>query len=285
MGFNCPSCPRSRESLSMLHMHCMVAHPKQIFTCPWCTVPFGSLQALQKHGGNCRKLEQREVKAPREGEIDEFFIHFNECQVCDCKFTSNDEAIKHYKVEHLNFTYICDMCQMNFSQSGDLDIHYVVCGADPTSPSTASKTATAFNGSSSSQIKGIQNISACHVDCDAASEDCAAAAMLNDSELIEFYDEYCMECEMEFENSREFAEHFDAEHDVFVCTVCKVGFIEPALLRKHFAQKHAGDKYSTYYYGNELRKSFANQTEMSSTDYEHLSQVSCPFLVDCTVNH
>lgn len=78
MVFNCPSCPRSRESLSMLHMHCMVAHPKQIFTCPWCTVPFGSLQALQKHGGNCRKLEQREVKAPREGEIDDFsFISMN----------------------------------------------------------------------------------------------------------------------------------------------------------------------------------------------------------------
>lgn len=279
MVFNCPSCPRSRESLSMLHMHCMVAHPKQIFTCPWCTVPFGTLQALQKHGGDCRKLEQREVKAPREGEIDEFFIHFNECQVCDCKFTSNEEAIKHYKVEHLNFTYICDMCKMSFSQSCDLKIHYVLCGTNATLPSEASKTAMVSNGCSGTQKKQTKGISACHVEYGTAHEDCAADAMLNDSELIEFYDEYCMECEMEFENSRKFAEHFDAEHDVFVCTTCKVGFMEPALLKKHFEQKHAADKYSTYYYGNELRKSFENRTEMS-TDYEHLSQVSCPFLVD-----
>lgn len=263
----------------MLHMHCMVAHPKQIFTCPWCTVPFGTLQALQKHGGDCRKLEQREVRAPREGEIDEFFVHFNECQVCVCKFNSNDDAIKHYKVEHLNFTYICDMCKMNFSQSCDLEVHYVICGTNPTLPSEASKTSIVSNGTSASQNKGTKVINACHVDCGTRNKDCGADAMLNDSELIEFYDEYCMDCEMEFNSSREFAEHFDAEHDIFVCSACKIGFMEPALLKRHFAEKHGEDKYSTYHYGNELRKSFANQTEMI-TDYEHLSQVSCPLLVD-----
>lgn len=209
------------------------------------------------------------MKAPREKGIDSYFAETDGCRMCECRFGSAKEATKHYKEQHLNITYFCDMCEMSFSQSRELDIHYVTCGTKPIAPSEVPKPTTLSNCTTGSQ-NNRTNISSTRQDnCNTAKENCAAAPMLDDSEFIEFCEEYCLECEMDFANSREFAEHFDAEHDTFVCTICKIGYMDPALLKSHFAQKHSGDKYSTYYYGNELRKSFANQTE-TSTRFEHV---------------
>lgn len=258
----------------------MVTHPNNFFTCPLCTMPFGSLEALRMHAGNCRKLEERPVKA-LEGEIDKFFRDSNDCRMCSSHLDSAEEMIEHFKHQHLHFTYICEMCGMDFPQKSDFNNHNVACAR-----ACGSILSIARNDNQSQNEVGAS--SNCHDhehdDSYAAGGHCAADDEgLDDTEFIDCCDEYCLECEMDFGNSREFAEHFDAEHDIFICTICKIGYLDPNSLKKHFARKHTGEKYSTYYYGNELRKSFANRTEMS-TVYEHISQISCPTFVNLTLN-
>lgn len=277
LSLKCPLCPRVREWISYLQMHCMVTHPDKFFTCPVCTMPFGSLEALRQHAGNCSKLEERPVKA-LDGEIDKFFRDSDDCRMCSGHFDSAEEMIDHFKHQHLHFTYNCEMCGKDFSQKSDLHIHSVACAR-----ASESILSTASSGNQDqNEVDASINCQG-HDDCNTAGGYCAADESLDDSEFIDCCEEYCLECELDFGNLREFAEHFDLEHDIFICTICKIGFLEPNALKKHFALKHAGEKYATYYYGNELRKSYANRTEMI-TLREHISQISCPDFVDLSLD-
>lgn len=285
MAYKCPLCPRTRDSIDFLHMHCVAAHgDKEFFTCPWCTLPFGKIQELQKHESSCRKLEEREVKAPREGDIDDFYCQGGECKLCECRFTSEEEATKHYKVQHLKFTYFCDTCGTDFRGSQDLKTHSITCAMMPTLSAGLTKLSVQKSGIDSDLQIENKVPSTCHDNCKAVKENCADASVLDDddSEVIEYFDKYCMECEINFATFKEFADHLDSEHDEFACPFCEIGFFYPMALSAHFRKKHPEDKHTIYYLGNEFRKSFANRTE-SNTFQEHVSQISSPFLVDSTL--
>lgn len=61
MNFECHLCSYTTDSIPLLHVHCINAHPREFFTCPWCTIPFGSLRTLQKHTKNCPQFNTNEV--------------------------------------------------------------------------------------------------------------------------------------------------------------------------------------------------------------------------------
>lgn len=121
--YKCPVCAFADESLAILHVHCVSGHPKEFFTCAWCTVPFATLRALKMHIRNekCPDLHKDE---PREGEINTVQLNNEICFRCDGRFDSAEAAIKHYKEQHLNFSYICEKCGDYFQHNSSLDIHY-----------------------------------------------------------------------------------------------------------------------------------------------------------------
>lgn len=82
MEYKCPSCAYLSDSITLLHVHCINAHPKEFFTCPWCTVPFATLRILQKHAPNCSALDKNE---PREGEINTVLVNNDKCLVCEVR--------------------------------------------------------------------------------------------------------------------------------------------------------------------------------------------------------
>lgn len=61
---------------------------------------------------------------PLEGEINSVLVNEDKCLVCEGRFNSNEAAIKHYKEQHLHFSYVCDVCEMYFQRNASLDIHY-----------------------------------------------------------------------------------------------------------------------------------------------------------------
>lgn len=82
MEYKCPSCTYLSDSITLLHVHCVNAHPKEFFTCPWCTVPFATLRVLQKHAPKCSALDKNE---PREGEINTVLVNNDTCLVCEVR--------------------------------------------------------------------------------------------------------------------------------------------------------------------------------------------------------
>lgn len=257
MNLKCPVCAFPEESIEWLHVHCVLRHPKEFVTCPWCTMPFASLRSLQNHTKECPALDKNE---PREGKIKSSFVNDAQCLKCEGRFDSHETAIKHYKEQHLNFSYICDVCTMYFQQNANLDKHYAESHPkESTSADVSTSSATLVATRSKNQLKRSATV--------AVGENASSAkavsrpgpaftrkksviANLSMREKMMFMKHFnlkkCYQCEIEFNTTPEIAQHFRIDHlaETYVCEECNNAYLSAHSRYKHKRAKHAEKRVS-----------------------------------------
>lgn len=158
----------------------------------------------------------------REGEIDRVYVRENQCLECGSIFASGDEAIAHYKLQHLRFNYICDVCEQFFVQSTALNLHYTASHSHMQSTSTSRSTSSIlsiFNGHPKRNKYFL-----------------AKATGAEKRHIMKSFNEnYCTGCRMRFESAEEITRHFETEHTtkVFRCDVCNRAYLSPQACYTH----------------------------------------------------
>lgn len=248
MEFKCPLCTYSSGSITLLHVHCINAHPKKFFTCPWCTVPFISVRALQKHARICSALD---VNVSREGKINTVLVNDDKCLVCKGRFNSAKAAIKHYKEQHLNFSYICDACEMYFQHNSSLDVHYATCHANaiilkklpvPSAKIVNTNTTAIRNTKRAAPIAFDENFESVVAVPSAKKKLIIATASYAQKRqsMASFNELHCLDCNIDFASTPEIAEHFKIQHetDVFICDDCNHVYLSSKARCKHRQKAH-----------------------------------------------
>lgn len=228
---NCPVCDFPEEAIEWMHVHCILKHPKEFVTCPWCTVPFASLRALQNHTKECPALNGNEL---REGKIKLSFVNDVQCLWCEGRFATHQDAMKHYKHQHLNYSYICPECNTYFQQNVNLDKHYAESHPNvsvSTNPSTASAPSRQLvpKKAASTAVNSKKSI---------VSE----VANSKKRKFMKWFNQNrCIECELDFETTQEIEEHFQVEHQtsVFICDECDNAYLSANARYRHRTVKHS----------------------------------------------
>lgn len=270
MSIKCPRCSDSSDllkSILHLHVHCIKAHANEFHTCPWCTIPFGTIRALKIHSKDCSAFDKNQVKMienelkkvfkykftlfsfyilqPQEGEIDSVLVNGES----EGKFASNEAAIMHYKEQHLCFTYICCECQQFFQRKSILDDHHAACHAQPSEkaePSMSTSIAIAMQ-----KLKRAIVIVRKENYAEAALVPAPAAAPMKRKIISKngsfqdkrrfmenFNNKFCVDCEISFPDMPAIQNHFKIEHkmDVFICS-CNHGYLSEITMEVHRKQK------------------------------------------------
>lgn len=177
---------------------------------------------------------------PREGESNTVLVNNDQCLVCEGRFNSTDAAIKHYKEHHLNFSYICVVCEIYFKHNASLDVHYVTSHGNSCTPRPSSNPSTSTVHSTSNHADGHEALSSKKSKKNINLKN--AAITHKRQAMKSFKEKRCMDCEIDFDSTHEILVHFRIEHkiEVFICGDCNSVYLQRSSLNIHKKMKHAG---------------------------------------------
>lgn len=184
-------------------------------------------------------------------------VNGNTCLVCEGRFSSKEATINHYKEQHLNFSYICDVCGMYFQRRISMDLHYVKCRTKSTKPSTSVQSADAGdihkNNKKRAALVAFNEVGANVADSskkvskvsDANRESCTAdpssavnamvykRLLLKNASLL-----LCTGCNSRFTNANEIRDHFETVHKLkaFFCDGCNNAYATKSNMYRHAKQ-------------------------------------------------
>lgn len=207
-------------------------------TYPWCTAPFSTLGTFQSNAPNCTALAKN---SPREGEFNTVLVNNDMCLLCQRRFDSAEAAIKHYKVQHLNFCNICNVsntyCQHNATSHPKSNVSMEVSPvpspqAATTRPGQNKRTASIVTADSSETPAACPPAKKPAFKSTSKSRKRTAMSFVNIS--------YCRECRTNFASLNEILKHYQIEHDtnVYPCSHCHRGFLSCAGRSRHERQAH-----------------------------------------------
>lgn len=164
------------------------------------------------------------------------------CLVCEGRFASNEATIQHYKEQHLNFSYICDVCELYFQHNANLNVHYAschntTCTSNPSAHTDGNliqnkkRTAeTAFNGTDDRGMIGFAGPSKVGPPTSGgkrveATTYSSAKTQLtaNKRQLMKYARKLrCLDCAIHFSNKLKIKIHFDVVHrlQMYFCDDC-----------------------------------------------------------------
>ena len=134
-AIQCKYCGKSFKSEEKFNKHTGEAHPseKNIFTCPFCTQPFGRyigyIDHLAKHKDKVIKcIECKKVFNTLTGLTLHKKMHVNQCPFCAENFSSKDELVDHVETEHKEapkdqVERQCSLCDTTFSTLEEVTNH------------------------------------------------------------------------------------------------------------------------------------------------------------------
>lgn len=247
-AMNCPVCDFPEEAVEWMHVHCILKHPKEFVTCPWCTVPFASLRALQNHTKECPALNKNEL---REGKIKLSFVNDVQCLWCEGRFATHLDAMKHYKHQHLNYSYICPECNTYFQQNVNLDKHYAESHPKASVPmdqpisSVRSRRLVSKRAVSAAVNSNTDNGLANPWTAIKKKSIVSEVAMSTKTKFMKWFNQKrCFECKLDFETTPEIEEHFQMEHQtaVFICDDCNNAYLSASSRYRHRSLKHSAKR-------------------------------------------
>lgn len=174
--------------------------------------------------------------------------------MCKEKFQSNEAAIKHYKQQHLYFSYICDKCEQYFQRKCAFDDHHATLHGRSidTAVATISRNGEPNNIRSAS-IASDRNSNK-FVAAPAAKKRIIISENATHGDKLRFMKcfnrKHCVECGIDFRSTNEIAQHFDNEHqmEVYMCSLCSRGYLHESSMQQHrreCAKEDAEDAQNT----------------------------------------
>lgn len=182
-------------------------------------------------------------------------VNGDKCLVCEGRFSSIEATVKHYKEQHLNFSYICDVCEMYFQHSVNLDRHYVESHVKPTEPSTSAQSpgvgdvrntrkrtaSVTFNevGTTVADSSNMVSNESDEIRVLVTFNPSPAANQnvnKNKRQLLKFASElFCGECDIHFTNVNEIRGHFNTVHGfaAFFCDKCNSAYSSSSNMFRH----------------------------------------------------
>lgn len=247
MSFICPLCAEPMDSIVVLQLHCINIHTRYFVSCRWCTMPFSSQDMLQQHAAGCKKFDK---ERPREGDVNtSAYIKDDRCAPCEWPFDSYEAALKHYKVRHLNYKYVCVECQECFDVHKHLERHYVYehprpcTSAQALSSRAVPSTSTAMSPSLSNGNDSTTSVSDQPNSANTRAKQKNPFTELARSEQLSyrmaFQKNRCYGCKIQFTIVDETAQHFKTVHNtkVHFCRDCNHMYLLRSNRKKHNCTK------------------------------------------------
>ena len=225
----CEQCMVDCDSKQELEKHIQHTHP---FNCKECFIHLNSGKELEDHmlKEHCPSLNRQmcslvfDDQSSQTNQCKESHGETVVCSVCEEKFFTKIELMKHMESEHYSE---CRTCGLRFKTSSQLKDHASEC--------------TVKSGNSTRY-----NCSQCKVDCDSMSELEKHIQQLHDTSSR------CQACNLVFKDQSSLEDHLKVSHaEVVECLICEVTLKTKNELVKHMETEHysecttCGKKFKT----------------------------------------